>query len=414
VSFDSAQDRRLLGPRERGIWLAGFVLVAIMIAATGFTSRDADSIRYATLSARLSELPVSRWVAPEWWGLTTTDHTGYFVEHPAGLFFIPAALGRLGIPAEQAPYIFGVAAGLAALLLTGHLIARLSSREEARAALVVLQFMPMAFVFRIRDNHEYPMLVCLLLVVLGLEQAGKRGSREAGKQELASWLPRFPASLLVIGGLVGAVLVKGVFVAVVLIAAAAWVLVNPLGGSRWRQIALCAAGLAATAVAAVVYDVWYARETGGPFWSAYLQRQLGPMHVASPLGQAGTFVQHVGFYLSRAAYHPAPWSLILLWAAVRRKLPPALDDRERRGFWFVLVFTASSMLLLSLASRVAERYTFSGNFLIGAAGAVVAYRYLPALRRWLTALDARVPALPAVVWTGLIVVRLAVGAFASP
>ena len=392
----------MLTARERVIWLGGFVFVSVLIAATGFTSRDADSIRYATLSARLSELPVSRWVAPEWWGLTTTDHTGYFLEHPAGLFFIPAALGRLGVPAEQAPYLFGVASGLAALLLTGRVVTRLSSPEDGRAALTLLQFMPMAFVFRIRDNHEYPLLVCLLLVVLGLEEAGKPGSKGAGKQGLAF--------LLVIAGLVAGLLIKGVFVAVVLVAAGAWILTNPGGGSRTRQIGLCAAGLVVMALAAVVYDAWYVRETGGPFWSAYLGRQLGPMHIASPLGQAGAFAEHVAFYVVRAAYHPAPWSLILVWAAMRRRLPAAHDEREGRGFWFVLLFVATSMLLLSLSSRVAERYTFSANFLIGAAGAVVAYRYLPALKHWLKQVDARVPALPAVVWTALIVLRLAAGA----
>jgi hypothetical protein len=108
------------------------VLIAGLIAATKFVSVDPDSVRYAIISSKLSALPVARWVAPEWWGITTEDGpSGYFQEHPAGLFLIPAALGRLGVPADQAPYIFGVGTGLAALLLTGSLLARVTSRNEA-------------------------------------------------------------------------------------------------------------------------------------------------------------------------------------------------------------------------------------------------------------------------------------------
>ncbi len=46
----------------------------------------------------------------------------------------------------------------------------MTTRDDARAALVLLQFMPVAFLFRIRANHEYLMLVGLLVTLVGVEK----------------------------------------------------------------------------------------------------------------------------------------------------------------------------------------------------------------------------------------------------
>ena len=99
--------------------------------------------------------------------------TGYFREHPAGAFLLPAAMNRIGLPAVQGAYVVGVAAGLASLLMMASLIRTFASRDDARAALVLLQLMPVAFIFRIRANHEYPMLVCLLITIAGLVWASR-------------------------------------------------------------------------------------------------------------------------------------------------------------------------------------------------------------------------------------------------
>jgi len=383
----------LLSARERAIWIAGAVAVSALLILLRFTSLDSDSVRYATLSAKLAELPMVRWVAPEWWGLTgDTDLSGYFLEHPAGLFFIPTALARLGLPPNQAPYVFGLAMGLAALLLTGRLLARVVPRDSARAALTLLQIMPLAFVFRIRDNHEYPMLVCLLLVLIGLDRTARFWS--------GAWL--------VAAGVVGGLLVKGVFVSLVLLGAGAWMLVNPTRGSRVRQMAACAAAIAAAAVAAVAYDAWYKVATGGPFWIAYWHRQIAPMSVAAPLTQAREFAEHLGFYLLRLLSQAAPWSLAAAWALFRRDAAPS-PERARRAWRFVLVFASATIVLLSLASRFAERYEFSATFLVGAAGCVLAFERWSGVRRAIEWLDARVPALPAVTWIVLVTLRLVLG-----
>jgi 4-amino-4-deoxy-L-arabinose transferase-like glycosyltransferase len=387
----------LLSPRERMAWLAGFLLIAALLVATRFQSDDADSVRYATISSVLSTQPVMRWIAPEWWGLSPDNPlTGYFQEHPAGLFFIPAFLGKIGIPRDQAPYIFGVGVGLVALLLTAQLIGRLSSREHGRAALVLLQIMPVAFVFRVRDNHEYPMLVCLLVTLFALDRLTR------------SWY----WSGMVALGFTAAMLIKGVFVAPVMMGAALWIVVNPTRGSRTKQIIACAIAIAAMAITWRVYDFWYDRATGAPFWSAYWQRQMAPLEVASPFSQAWTFVQHIFFYVGRLLFHPAPWSLALVWAAFRRRIAPLvapLGERERDALRFVVLYTLLSVVLLSLASRFAERYIFSATYLVAAIGVVAACRYWPVVMRTLSRIEAAVPAFPVVVWVILVGSRLLLG-----
>jgi 4-amino-4-deoxy-L-arabinose transferase-like glycosyltransferase len=390
--------RRLLPPRELGVWVLCFLLVSTLLVLTRFSSDDPDSALYAALSARLADGPAARWIAPEWWGHWDMD--GLFREHPVGVLVLPTVLGALGVPGVQAAYVVGIAAGLAALVLAGTLVARATSYEDGRAALVLLQVMPMASIFRIRANHEYPMLVCLLVTLIGLD-AVRRSWR---------WWWVAPAALT------AALLVKGVFVAIPLLAAGLWVLINPLRapGSIGRAAAVGIISLAVMIAAALAYDALYLRVTGETFWGPYWDRQLAPLTLSTPGEGGSTFGPHFWFYLVRMVWHPAPWSLALAAAAWRWRARLGVwwrteDDRARRTLVFAVLFPVTAVLLLSPASRFAERYLFSANYAIAAAGVVVALRLWPSLRRALVALDARVPALPAVCWLVLMMLRLTLG-----
>jgi 4-amino-4-deoxy-L-arabinose transferase-like glycosyltransferase len=396
---------RLLSPREAVMWAAAFVAVAALIVATHFSSTDPDSQLYASISGRLSEEPVSHWIAPEWWDFWPETHmTGLFREHPAGVFLAPVALSRLGIPGEQAAYIAGVGAGLASLLLIGVIVSRLASVADGRASLTLLQLMPVAFLFRVRANHEYPMLVALLVTVVSVE----------GVRRSWWWIAGIAF------GLTLGLLVKGVFVVLVVLASGLWILLNPtrLRGTTWRAVVACLAGAAVAAGVAVLYDIAYVRATGETFWAPYWQRQLGPVTIATPLENASTLAGHLAFYLTRLIWFPAPWSLALIggaWQLWRRRQAgqhqswAMLSPSSKRGLVFALAFAALSILLLSPSSRFAERYAFSAAYMIGAAGVVVARRTWPALKKIVSALDARVPALPALVWLVLMLLRIVVG-----
>lgn len=399
--------QRLVPRAEALAWAGGFLLVALLIVVTRFTSGDPDSALYAGLSARLAEEPVARWIAPEWWGFwPEAMMTGLFREHPAGILFLPAALSRAGIPAEQGAYVVGAAAGLASILMIAALVSRLTSREHGRAALVLLQLMPVAFIFRIRANHEYPMLACLLLAILGLECIRRDRIVRA-------------IALTAIGVTAG-LMIKGVFVVLILAGAGVWIAVNPFGGSgiRLRQARVGAAALALMVLAAFIYDVLYRTATGVTFWQPYWERQLGPLTIVTPVEGASALAGHILFYVSRLLWHPAPWSFALVIAAWRARhsatrvvdrLTAMASSPAGRGLLFVLGFATLSVLILSPSSRFAERYAFSATYAVAAAGTVVAGLVWPRLAATLRRLDAGIPALPALVWTVLMVLRLVAG-----
>jgi 4-amino-4-deoxy-L-arabinose transferase-like glycosyltransferase len=392
---------RFLTRRELAVWAGFYVLVSAILVVTGFASDDPDSALYANLSAKLAQGPVTNWIAPQWWGYW--DGQGLFREHPAGVFLLPTALTLVGLPAVQASYVVGIGAGLLSILLIGWLVTRIAAPGDGRAALVLLQLMPVAFLFRIRANHEYPMLVCLLLVLVGLDGV-RRGSW---------WW-----TALIAFALTAALLVKGVFIALVFLAAGLWVLINParVPGSMARPAIATIAGCLVMAAVALAYDAAYLRVTGETFWVPYWRRQLGPLEIATPIEGASTIVDHVLFYLSRLAWHAAPWSLALIAIAIQRRAETGGlfrpgSDTMKRGALFALAFTVVAVAMLTPSSRFAERYAFSATYAIGTLGAMAAWRSWPALSRFVERCDRLVPALPATLWCALMLARLIVGPF---
>lgn len=391
---------RLLSRRELLGWLASLLLVSGLLVVTQFASDDPDSALYAAISARLAQTPPARWIAPEWWG--NWDSEGLFHEHPAGVFLLPTALGAIGIPAAQAAYIVGITAGLACLLIIGTLVARVTSVTDGRLVLILLQFMPVAFIFRIRANHEYPMLFALVALLVGLDAVR------------TSWRH----SWIVAIALTAALLVKGVFLVILLVGAGYWILINPTRqrGSSVRPILACVFGLVVMLGVAAAYDLQYERVTGERFWRAYWERQLGPLTLAAPTTGTGgaTLAHHLLFYAARVLWHPAPWSLAILatcWTRRGRVLSwwQSATEPARRGILFALAFAVTAVVALSPASRFAERYVFSANYAIATLGAVVSLHAWPRWRAWLERLDARVPGLPVLTWLALMLLRLTIG-----
>jgi hypothetical protein len=389
---------RLLTRREVAFWMLAFVMVSALLVLTGFASDDPDSALYANLSARLADGPAHRWIAPEWWGYW--DSEGLFREHPAGIFLLPAALGALGLPAVQGAYVVGIATALACLVVLCHLITRVSSGEDGRLALVLLQLMPVAFIFRIRANHEYPMLLSLLVLLVASD----------GVRRSWAWLP-VPAIALV-----AALLVKGVFVVIPLLAVVLWISMNPLGtqGSAWRPTLACTLAVLTMGVAVWLYEWGYLAATGESFWRVYWARQLEPLTLATPIEGHTALLARLWFYLLRLLWHPAPWSFALIVAAWKtrgsiRHTVARLPGPARRALIFATVFALVTIALFVPASRFAERYPFSAHYAIAAAGVVVALHRWPSLRRIVVQADRQIPGLPALVWTLLMLLRLAIG-----
>ena len=310
----------LLRRREVAVWGVCLLAVWALLVATGFVSRDPDSAFYAVMTERLANGPASAWIAPEWGGLW--NGTGLWQEHPIGIYLVPIAFAKLGFPAGQAAYAMGIAAALGCLVLMARLAAATHVEGAGRAALVLLQLVPAAFVFRVRANHEYPMLLCLLAALVALD----------GVRRSWVWLPAVAAAIT------AALLIKGVFVAIVLLGAGLWALLNPLRapGSMIRPLVALAVAVGCAAAMAVGYDVLYERAAGTTFWAGYWRRQLGPVAEAAPGAGLLPILGHIAFYAAHLAWLSAPWGAALVgltivwcgWARDRwQRMPAPLRGR---------------------------------------------------------------------------------------
>jgi 4-amino-4-deoxy-L-arabinose transferase-like glycosyltransferase len=394
-SVDCADYIVLMPPErpERGAtalaWGLAWLVAAALIAFAQYSSRDPDSQLYAGIAARLAGAPLREWIAPEWWGLWGL--TGPFTEHPIGLFVLPAALARLGYPAEQAAYAVNAFYQIGSLCLAALIVAAVVPRREARALQWLLQLMPIAFVFRIRANHEYAVLAALLFAVYATERSRAR--------------PVWIVGML--AGFCAILLIKGPFAFIVPLACALWLAARDDRSRRaWHAWAAIAAMPLAAALVAWSYEAAYVDVTGRSFLDAYTGRQLPSDQVTagfSPL-RAG---YNAVWYLSRILWYAFPWSILAGIVAVRAvwngQWTPSAEP-TRQGAWFAIAATGLLFVAFSLAHRKADRYLIPVYFIIAAVGAVEAIRRFAWLRRGVERLDR--PWVPAVFFVVLCALRI--------
>ncbi|MSO46081.1 MAG: hypothetical protein EXQ59_04865 [Acidobacteria bacterium] len=383
-------------------WLTVLMVAWALIAFAAYGSRDPDSTVYSEISGRLSMLPLSGWIAPDWsgsWGLS-----GPFREHPIGIFVLPALLGLAGYPAEQAAYAIGALFSVLALLMVRKVASPLVRDHEAIAAQWAALILPIAFTYRVRANQEYPVLVLTLFALYATDRTR-----------------RTPAWMLgIVSAACALALVKGIFVIFLPVVCALWLLFirateeigaeSPPKGSRSRgdSFAWTGIGLAVVAVImlAFVYDWAYQRSTGDSFLSFYLNDRIA---ANAGLAQEQSFrmstkLYNVVWYLARVLWFAIPGSLVLLLSAGRlRNATPA----ERRAVSFALLAAAAYVAAMSLGANKADRFIFPAYFIVGTAGALVA------MRRWngVDRLARRLAALPAdglpLAWLSLFILTLA-------
>ncbi len=383
--------------RHKPLLAWAFVLAAGATAlwVLGYQARDPDSRLYAEISARMSAGRPADWIAPDFppgWYMH-----GPYREHPAGLFWPAALLGRVGYPAGQASYALNMLYQALTIVAIQRLAATLLPGLEARAMGWILQLLPIAFTFRIRANQEQAVLLCLIVALLGTERSRDR--------------PRW--AVLTVVGLVGLLLVKGVLAVFGPALCALWLLARrgiarrPAPHDRAAWLGLAAA-LVAMATAAAAYELLYRAASGLPFWSFYLTRQLGVAAEAQSAGGLAQKAYNLVWYLGRVLWFPFPWSLTLLaaaWHSRRSALRPA-------GALFVACTAALYVGLFSLSDRRADRYIFPVYYAVGAAGAVAALRASSRLRRVAERLDRYW--VPAAVFAATFLLHLAGGRLGLP
>lgn len=378
-------------------WLGVLITAAILLAASRYKSRDPDSTVYAEISARLSALPFSGWIAPDWGG--SWGFSGPFREHPIGIFVLPALLARAGYPAAQAAFAVGAVFSVVSLWLIGRVAAPLVKEHEAVAVQWAALILPIAFVYRVRANQEYPVLVLTLLALYATHR-----SRRA-----AVWIAG------VVSAACGLALVKGIFVVFQPVVCALWLLLirDALPGDRepsprndgaaWLGL-VC--GLAAVAALAWAYERMYQQVSGDSFMSFYLHDRIADNAglVANRAFSLPTKLYNAVWYLARVAWFAMPGSLALL-LSVGRARNAAIEDR--RGLLFALLAAAVYVAAMSLGANKADRFIFPAYFLVGTAGALVAIRRWPGVDRVAQRLAALPPHALPLAWLLFFILTLA-------
>jgi hypothetical protein len=379
------------------LWIGAVVVAALLVAASGYRSRDPDSALYAKLSAHLASAPINRWLAPEWKGEWHGE--GLFREHPVGILVVPAAGIRLGLPAEQAAYIVNMLYQAGILLLIPVVAALVASGLEARTLAWTLQILPVAFAYRIRANQEHPVLLAFLVLLWATHRARVQ----------PAWMA------LMIPAFCFIVLIKGLFAMFALVAAALWLILIPApphGRDRWAWL-----GLTLTFVGAVLlvigYEAAYLRTTGESFLEFYRTQRLGVSIRLSGPGIVWHSLRNVLFYVMRILWFAAPWSVLVvgvIWVWLRWRMQGAqgphapeaparrgLSVMSERGLMWALAITLVHVVVLSPALVRAERFIFPTYFIIGAVGVIAALRWSPRFHAIAVRAD-RHAWLPVAVW----------------
>lgn len=405
-ALENPRVRRFITIADVAAWAAAVTAAALLLASLSYHTRDPDSRVYSEISARLVEQPLRTWIAPEWppgWYMR-----GPFREHPVGLFVPAAALGSLGYPAPQSAYAVNAVYQALTLMLFPCLAAAFTTPLQSRALGWILQLLPVAFVYRVRANHEPALLLFFLLALLATE----RSRRSA------------PWSALTALALVAMLLVKGVLALFGLFACGVWLLVRGAredGRPRWAPWLGLAAATVGLGLAVAAYEAAYREVTGQSFLAYYAGRWLGGAEAAHSGPWAGEVLYSFAWYLGRLLWFAAPWSVfaaaglgVFLAARIRgvstvgwRLSPP------EQGALFVLLVSGLYVLAFSVGDHRAERYIFPAYFAVGAWGAVTAMERWPRFCELVEAAD-RVPLLPVWVWCVLFAVHLLAGRLGLP
>ena len=365
--------------------MTALVVAAALLAATGYRTRDPDSRAYITITTHLVDEPVSRWIAPQWWGAFGLQ--GLFRDHPAGTFVPPALLAKAGYPVAQSLFVITLACQIVALLLMSALASRFAPPTQARALVWALQLIPIAFVFRVRANQEYPLLAGLLLAVYGIERARLGWA----------WIA------VALGGALYALAVKGVFALLAPVLAGVWLWSRRRerrgGAAGWVGVTLIVVLLA---LAASSYERAYYAVTGQSFLDYYLGARIAlEGSTRTPWPFPLDKVDNLTWYMGRVAWYAMPWSLVAIAAVV-----PAMRARLTRGpgDWVRFAGFAALVTIALVAARDAraDRYVFPAYFFAASAGVIVACARWPRAATWADGLDRMWPWGPAVLWLALV------------
>lgn len=367
-------------------WATALAIAWAVLAGVDFRTKDPDSALHAGIVMDLAGKPARDWLAPEWGGRWNRE--GWYREHPPGLFLLSMPLVAIGYPAAQAALAVNALFQVLSLLFLQQVARVFLPRADARAVGWLLQLLPIAFVFRIRANHEQLLLCFYLAALVAVEKSRTR----------PAWIAL--AALAAVATLS----VKGVFVALLIVSCAFWLLARPAPTLRARLFAWggIAVMIAATLSVAAWFEASYVARTHESFFGPYLAQQMGlaAMQRGNALAAViGQKFSNLAWYCGRILWFAFPWGLVVF---------ALLIPGVRRAWRWNVAMTRETVLLaglallyvavLSVSDRRADRYAFPAYYMVGLAGSVTALRSAPALRRLSAAMARLYPFEQVVVW----------------
>jgi hypothetical protein len=389
-------------------WGTVLAISAILLVIVNVRAADSDSGLHIGFVERLNTLPVSRWIAPEWWGLWGFE--GLYREHPIGILIPPLILSKLGFPASQAPFLANAIYQVLSLVIIQNIAATVVPAVKAHALSWMLQLIPIAFTYRIRANHEQAVLLLFLVALWSIEKSRKD----------VRWI-----SLLVFST-AAAVLVKGVFAAWLFIGCASWLMIIKNVGARpidrfrdrmrldrrgWIGLAISFAGVLGVVAG---YEFLYRHATHESFLAVYVSRQIGAAAVAKGPSYLTQKFSNLVFYGGRLLWFAFPGSLAVLAAIWKRNKREAVPERTRQAFVFSVLVSSLYVVLFSLSDRHADRYIFPAYYLLAGCGLISAAYQSTWLKRVIERWDRHSQVFTPMLWLILFCVNLASGPAGVP
>ncbi len=336
------------------LWLLVIILFASLITSVHYTFRDDDSNLYSKIAQELTEKPLNSWIAPRWINYSGQD--AYFREHPSGLFWVSAALIRLGAPKEQSAAIANFLYFLLTLLFVFKLGEYFKDKVMGWAMTWSVFLIPVSLKYLVRGNLEPPLTLAIVMGIYCLCRA----------QE--TWRYRIGFAL----ALILAVFFKGMQGAFLGIAGGLyWLMVER---DKTRFFTLVTSALALFSVM-VFYEWLYQAQTGEQFWMEYLSIQVGASVAHNSIWHKP---YNLIWYLARAAFFTLPWSIFLLLGLRNAKVRDQFPS-DKRWRW-IIVSAAILIVIMSCFDRCADRYIFPSYILIAMAGGWYLYERFPIVK----------------------------------
>src|SRR5262245_29845532 len=299
---------KMLHQDKANFWLViSLVSVVTVLYFIPVSSIDADSRTYSNITANLARHPLKDLFAVKWYGdykiyPASSVLAEYFYEHPPGLFFLPWIVAQLGFPGYNALFAVDIMFQMWCFIILINLGRRFLPSSYAHLIPLMLLFMPIAFQYNVRGNHESGILFYFLLSFLVV----------SGECNNTWHLLVLIFTFTSLGFLKGA-LALPCFLVVFITSMVSWRLRQ---GSfscfiTSKPCFFLIISLAFSVFFAILFELVHLNLSGNSFWTLNLNLQV--LKRAAPPARSSVWllrkVYNVGFYLLMVSWYSFPYSI---------------------------------------------------------------------------------------------------------